>query len=129
MGKRFLMIEHRGRRSGKLYRTVIEVAGRHRDEEEWIVTAGFGPKSDWYLNLQAGTLEAVWIGSRRHAANVRFLEPIEAGDVMGAYEQAHPRTARNLLDLMGVSYDGTDEGRVEMMRQIPMVAFRLDEFG
>ena len=25
--------------------------------------------------------------------------------------------------MMGVSYDGTDEGRVEMMAKIPMVAF------
>lgn len=65
MGRRFLMIEHRGRKSAKLYRTVIEVVGRHPDKGEWIVTAGFGPKSDWYLNLQAGTLEAVWIRSRR----------------------------------------------------------------
>jgi deazaflavin-dependent oxidoreductase (nitroreductase family) len=127
MGKRFLMIEHRGRRSGKLYRTVIEVAGRHPDKHEWIAAAGFGPKSDWYLNLQAGTLEAVWIGSRRHAASARFLEPGEAGDVMDAYEQTHPRTAQALLKGMGVSYDGTDEGRIEMMSQIPMVAFRIDE--
>jgi hypothetical protein len=28
---------------------------------------------------------------------------------------------------MGVSYDGTDEGRAEMMSQIPMVAFRINE--
>ena len=80
MGKRFLMIEHRGRKSGKLYRTVVEVAGRHPDNNEWIVTAGFGPKSDWYRNLVAGTPEAVWIGSRRHSASLRFLESSEASE-------------------------------------------------
>ena len=43
---------------------------------------------------------------------------------MGAYERAHPKTAAKLYSMMGVSYDGTDEGRVEMMAKIPMVAFR-----
>ncbi len=42
---------------------------------------------------------------------------------MGAYERAHPKTAAKLYSVMGVSYDGTDEGRVEMMANIPMVAF------
>ena len=126
MGKRFLMIEHRGRKSGTLYRTVIEVAGRHQERNEWIVTAGHGPTSDWYRNLKAGTLEAVWIGSKRLAATVRFLEPQEASQVMGDYERAHSRTAKALFKGMGVSYDGTDEGRAEMMRQIPMVGFQIE---
>ena len=38
-------------------------------------------------------------------------------------ETTHPTTAAKLMDSMGVSYDGTDEARVEMMRQIPMVSF------
>ena len=125
MGKRFLMIEHRGRKTGTLYRTVLEVAGRNPERNEWIVTAGHGPTSDWYRNLKTGTLKAVWIGSKRFAARVRFLEPEEAGQVMGDYERAHRRTAKALLKAMGVSYDGTDEGRVEMMKQIPMVALQV----
>lgn len=126
MGKRFLMVEHRGRKTGTLYRTVIEVVGRHPDRSEWIVIAGYGPTSDWYRNLKAGTLEAVWIGSKRLAATVRFLQPQEAGQVMSDYEGAHPRTAENLLKWVGVSYDGTEEGRVEMMKQIPMVALEVE---
>jgi deazaflavin-dependent oxidoreductase (nitroreductase family) len=123
MGKRMLMIEHRGRKSDRLYRTVLEVAGRYPDKNEWIVTSGTGPKADWYRNIKAGKLDAVWIGSNRHAASVRFLDPDEAGSVMGDYESAHPKTAQKLKDSMGVSYDGTDEGRVGMMDLIPMVAF------
>jgi deazaflavin-dependent oxidoreductase (nitroreductase family) len=127
MGKRLLMVEHRGRKTGTLYRTVLEVAGRHPDQDEWVVTAGWGPQSDWYRNLEAGNLEAVWIGSKRLDATVRFLEPEEAGQVMGRYERDHPTTAKALVKAMGVSHDGTDEGRAEMMKQIPMVAFRIDD--
>lgn len=37
----------------------------------------------------------------------------------------HAKAAAKLLESMGVSYDGTDEGRVEMMTRIPMVAFTI----
>jgi deazaflavin-dependent oxidoreductase (nitroreductase family) len=120
-GRRFLMIEHRGRSSGAAYRTVVEVAGRL--DESWVVASGYGPSADWYRNLRAGGLEAVWIGSRRHDATVRFLEVAEAAEVFARYEADHPRTAKLLMDELGVSYDGSDAGRVTMMRSIPMVAF------
>jgi deazaflavin-dependent oxidoreductase (nitroreductase family) len=119
-GKRFVMIEHRGRRSGRRYRTVVEVAGR--TDTEWICTSGTGPEADWYRNLRANGAEAVWIGARRRGASVRFLEPTEAASFMAAYESEHPRTAAKLYEVMGVSYDGTDEDRVLMMSEIPMVA-------
>jgi len=125
MGNRFVMIEHLGRNSGHLYRTVLEVAGIYPDTDEWIVTSGTGPRADWYRNLQAGTLQAVWIGSKRCGATVRFLDAEEAGSVFHDYESAHRKTAAKLMKSMGVSYDGTDEGRVEMMRSIPMVSFTL----
>lgn len=125
MGNRFLMLEHRGRKSNRLYRTVLEVAGRYPEKNEWIVTSGTGTSADWYRNLEADKLEAVWIGSKRYEASVRFLDAEEAGDVFRDYESAHPKAAAKLMDSMGVSYDGTDEGRVEMMRRIPMVSFVL----
>lgn len=124
-GNRFLMIEHHGRRSGNLYRTVLEVAGRYPDKGEWIVTSGTGPKADWYRNLQTNGVDAVWMGSTRHKATVRFLEAPEAATVMADYEDAHPRAAAKLFESMGVSYDGTDDGRVDLMHEIPMVGFTL----
>lgn len=125
-GKRFLMIEHRGRRSGTLYRTVIEVAGRLPEPSEWVCTSGTGPNADWYQNLRANGVDAVWVGSKRHQATVRFLEAAEAATVMAEYEQKHPKTTAKLYAVMGVSYDGTEDGLVEMMGRIPMVAFSID---
>lgn len=118
------MIEHRGRRSGLLRRTVLEVVDRA--EREVRVVAGYGPSSDWYRNLEAGGLEAGWVGSRRHPRPaMRFVPAEEAADVIARYEAAHPRTAEKLFRLMGVSHDGTAESRTAMMREIPMVAFRV----
>jgi deazaflavin-dependent oxidoreductase (nitroreductase family) len=125
MGNRFVMIVHRGRNSDTLYRTMLEVVGRNPDTNEWIVTSGTGPKADWYQNLEAGKLDSVWIGSKRSSATVRFLEAKEAGSVFNDYEIAHPTTVARLMKSMGVTYDGSDEGRVDMMRSIPMVSFVL----
>jgi deazaflavin-dependent oxidoreductase (nitroreductase family) len=125
LGNRFLMIEHSGRKSGNSYRTVLEVAGRYPGKNEWIVTSGTGPNADWYRNLQANGIDAVWIGSTRNEASVRFLEADEAARVMAKYETDHPKTATKLFESMGVSYDGTDEGRICLMRQIPMVSFTV----
>lgn len=125
MGKRFMMIEHTGRTSGNLYRTVLEVAGRYPERDEWIVTSGTGANADWYRNIVAGGLDAVWIGSTRYTAAPRFLDAPEAALVMLGYEQAHPKAAAKLMDSMGVSYDGSQEGRIAMMEQIPMVSFVL----
>ena len=123
-GKRFVMIEHRGRKSQKPYTTVLEVAGR-TDAGEYVVTSGRGPRADWYRNLQVNGIDAVWLGSKRHLADARFLEAEESAGVFEAYEEAYPRTAAKLMATMDVSYDGTDDGRVEMMKLIPMVAFAL----
>jgi deazaflavin-dependent oxidoreductase (nitroreductase family) len=117
------MIEHRGRRSGRHYRTVVEVAGRRSGE--WIVASGAGLRSDWYRNLRHGGLLAVWVGSRKRWASLRFLDVREAAGVMADYEHEHPRTAARLYRIMGVSYDGTVQGRIEMMEKVPMVAFRI----
>ena len=48
-----------------------------------------------------------------------------SGHMFAAYERAHPKAASRLQQLMGVSHDGTHQGRVAMVRQIPMVEMRL----
>lgn len=125
MGKRMIMIEHRGRRSGNLYRTVLEVAGRGDGDDTYIVTSGTGKGADWYRNIQAGGVDAVWVGAKRHMAAVRYLDSAEAGVVFLAYETDHPKAAKVLMEKMGVSYDGSDKGRARMMDGIPMVEFTI----
>ena len=126
MGKRMLMIEHHGRKSGSVYRTVLEVAGRGHGDDTYIVTSGTGKRADWYRNIRAGGVDAVWVGSKRHRATVRYLASVEAGGVFLEYEADHPNAAKVLMEKMGVSYDGTDEGRVRMMDGIPMVEFTVE---
>lgn len=123
LGERFLLLTHRGRRSGRTYRTVVEVVEHDRTTGEYVVCSGTGPHADWYRNLRASPAEAVGVRNRSWTPRQRLLGPEEAARRFHDYELRHPRTARRLLRTMGNGYDGTDAGRVAMMADMPMVAF------
>jgi deazaflavin-dependent oxidoreductase (nitroreductase family) len=123
LGRRIVMLEHRGRRSGLLRRTPLETV--RRDGDRYVLCSGTGPKADWYRNLHAAPAEALWVGAHRFPVTQRFLADAEAAAAFAVYEGAHPKAAARLTDMMGISYDGTDAGRVAMVAQIPMVELTL----
>jgi len=122
-GSRFLLLEHTGRKSGRVYQTPLEVASRDQDHDEYIVTSGTGTKADWYRNIKVKPAVAIWLGSHRYAVTQRFLPTAEAVERMKVYEREHPKTAARLEEMMGVSHDNTDESWMAMMEQIPMIGF------
>ncbi|MGI9624148.1 MAG: nitroreductase family deazaflavin-dependent oxidoreductase [Acidimicrobiales bacterium] len=123
LGKRFLMIEHIGRKSEATYYTTVEVVDQATGTREFFVCSGTGPDADWYLNLKATPAAAVQVGRHRWVPRQRMLENKEASERFASYEQRHPKAARRLLKSMGNTYDGTDAGRTDMMSEMPMVAF------
>ena len=122
-GKRIVMLEHLGRRSGKLRQTPLEVV--HRDGDAYILCSGTGPNADWYRNLRSNPATGLWVGSHRYDVEQRFLEDSEAATTFAIYEQGHPKAAKRLTELMGVSHDGTHLGRIEMVAKIPMIELTL----
>ncbi len=122
-GKRIVMLEHVGRRSGKTRQTPLEVVRRQGDS--YVLCSGTGPNADWYRNLKARPATGLWVGSRRYEVEQRLLEDSEAATMFAVYEEAHPKAADRLTDLMGVSHDGTHESRTQMVAKIPMVELRL----
>ncbi|MEO9094540.1 MAG: nitroreductase family deazaflavin-dependent oxidoreductase [Microbacteriaceae bacterium] len=122
-GQRLLMITHVGRKSKRIRQTVVEVVEHDANTGEYIVCSGVRGGSDWYRNLRANPAVPVQVGNRRWRPTARFLHPMEAERRFARYEQAHPAVAKRLLAKMGLEYDGTDEGRLEMMERMPMLAF------
>ncbi len=122
-GKRIVMLEHRGRRSGKLRQTPLEVVRRRGDS--FVLCSGTGPDADWFRNIKTTPAIALWVGARRHDVEQRFLDESEAATAFAGYEADHPRAADRLLALMGVDHDGTHEGRMRMVAKTPMVELRL----
>jgi len=123
LGRRIVMLEHRGRKSGRLRRTPLETV--HRQGDTYVLCSGTGRKADWYRNLQAHPAEALWVGAKRFPVAQRFLDDTEAAAAFATYEAAHPKAAGRLTEMMRVSYDGADAGRVAMVAQIPVVELTL----
>ena len=64
---RILVIEHRGRTSGTMYRTPVNYATIGSD---LYCVAAMGAKTDWYRNVLATPQLHVWLPDNRNAANV-----------------------------------------------------------
>lgn len=123
MDERILLITHVGRTSGRIYQTAVEVVAHDRQSSEYIVCSGTGPKADWYRNIAVHPAMQIQVGNRRWYPAQRFLTQEEASARFAIYEAQHPRTSVFLLRSMGITYDGTDQGRFAMMARMPMVAF------
>lgn len=123
-GNRFLCITHRGRKSGKLRRTVVEVARFDREALEVSVVAGWGPSTQWYRNLEAAPPEEVIVRRRcwRHP-HQRFLDDSERVELLTTYVRDHPAAARELGRAFGVS-NLDEEGIAGLASRTRAVAFR-----
>lgn len=130
-GRRFLLLTHVGRRSGRRYQTMLEVIGTNRASDEFIVIAGFGHSANWYRNLQARPALEVAVGRRRFQPVHRELEEREAVVVLADYERRNrwvtPVVRRVLSWLTGWRYDGSEDARRRLVAELPILAFRPGE--
>ncbi len=105
LGQRFLLLTHRGRKSGLPRQAVIEVIHHDARQRTWYVASGFGEKSDWYRNVMKTPQVQLQIGRRRVAATARRLPSAEAEGILRAYAREHPRAVRLLGRLLGLPSD------------------------
>jgi deazaflavin-dependent oxidoreductase (nitroreductase family) len=122
LGHRFLLLTHRGRHSGRVYQTVVEVVRYDPQTLESIVVSGWGERADWFRNVQATPALAVETGGRRYVPAQRFLAPDEVYQELQAYVRRHRWAAGITRRLFGLRFDGADpQPRVALLRGI---AFR-----
>lgn len=123
LGHRFLMVTHRGRRTGRMRHTVLEVAHYDPETRECVVAAAYGRKTDWYQNIHAHPALLVQVGRARYTPVQRDLSPEETLFFLREYEHRY-RWAFYLFMHRLYGYDGTEAGLCELARRIPAVAFR-----
>jgi deazaflavin-dependent oxidoreductase (nitroreductase family) len=128
LGERFLLLTHLGRRSGRRYRTMLEVIGRDEATGEFMVMAGLGRSAQWYRNLKARPALEVAVGRRRFQPDHRELDQREAEMVLTRYESDNrwvtPVIDRVLSWLVGWHYDGSEQARRRLAAELPVIALR-----
>jgi len=125
LGARFAVIVHRGRHSGRLRRTPLEVVRHDPATGEIVVASGWGRQAGWYQNILAAPAVAVHHAGRRFHPIQRFLQADEAAAEMASYAERHPAAARTLGRWMsGAAFDNSPEDIRRLVARVPFVAFR-----
>jgi deazaflavin-dependent oxidoreductase (nitroreductase family) len=100
LGGRFLLLEHRGRRTGALRQVVLEVVDHDPARGSYVVAAAWGRQADWYKNICADPRVHVTVGTRRFAAEARTLSEGEARHHLETYAIEHPAAFKELGSLL-----------------------------
>lgn len=125
LGRRFAMLQHRGRVSGLARQVVLEVL-THRPGHLTVVS-GYGTRAQWYRNILADPQVRVWTGRLRGVAAVATPLPAdEALAVLEEYRRRHPRATRALGRLLGIP-DLTTTGPLprDLPGRLPLVDVAL----
>lgn len=126
LGGRFVLINHVGRRTGRVRQVVVEVVGRDPAQDVIHVASGWGPTAQWYQNLLAEPHVTIQIGRRTTAVMAVPVAADEGMRVLLRYRDAHPWATRQLGRVLGLPLDGA--GPEELRRlaagRLPVVALR-----
>ena len=130
LGHRFLLLVHTGRRTGIRRETVLEVIRYDRVSREAVVAAGWGRRTGWLHNVEAGLAREVWIGRERFVPAFRVLAADEAERLFADYERRNrliaPLVRAVISRLVGWRYDGTQASRRRVVEQLSLVGLRPD---
>lgn len=112
LGSRLVMIEHRGRTSGKTRYVVVECVERPSPAVV-MVASGFGATAQWYRNIAANGVARVWTGWRRSVpSTARLLDAAESAERLREYAAVHPKAWDRLHGAMAEAQGGEPDIRI-----------------
>jgi deazaflavin-dependent oxidoreductase (nitroreductase family) len=124
LGHRFLLLTHRGRKSGLTRRTPLEVLHFDPRPRESVVLSAWGRKADWYRNIEASPPLEVETAGERYLPAPRVLTAEEAYAVITEYAIRHPLAARVLERAFGYLITRSAASRRAFADSAVLVAFR-----
>ena len=125
LSSRFLLLTHRGRKTGLPRQTVVEVVSHDRASGTYYIASGWGEKAHWFRNVQQTPEVTVQVGRRRFVATAERLRVDAARKVLLAYAQHHPVAFRALAKAMtGRRFPQKDEDWAKLVQAIPVLALK-----
>lgn len=119
LGPRLLMLQHRGRTTGRRRYVVLEVV-EHPSSSEYVIVSGFGAESQWYRNIQADPEVRVSTGLRRDLpARATPLDPADSAKALSRYQREHPKAWERLRPAI-------EQAAGHPVDTLPMVLLHLD---
>jgi deazaflavin-dependent oxidoreductase (nitroreductase family) len=120
-----LVLVHRGRKSGKVYKTPVEALTEDSDGGTLVVSPLRGRHSDWYRNVVAGGLVEIHI--RGEERQVEWRELTAEGERRAAletYRESHPIYSRIILRMLASVNDLEGDVEQAVLRELPVLELR-----
>ncbi len=109
MGQRFLLLNHVGRKSGIPRQAALEVVAHDAQSGSYFVNVGFGPRSDWYLNLIQQPETSIQVGGKNINVTASQCSAEEGGRLLREFAEKHPTQVKSFSSFLGYKTDGTME--------------------
>lgn len=120
LGRRFVLLEHVGRRSGQKRSTVLEVVMAKGSTV--CVAAAWGNSSDWLLNVNADPRITYQLRRDRFTGRAEIIERDEARSAISHYARQHRAAFRRLARFIVEDPGKTPEEWVErVVAVVPLV--------
>ncbi|MGZ3583773.1 MAG: nitroreductase family deazaflavin-dependent oxidoreductase [Ktedonobacterales bacterium] len=124
LGHRFLLLTHRGRKTGMIRHTVLEVVHFDPATRESTVLSAYGERADWYQNLLVHPAVEVQTGWSRYVPQYRLLDADERLAALHIYQRQYRRAFRAVMRFLGYPYDGSEASLRALADMVLMLAFR-----
>jgi deazaflavin-dependent oxidoreductase (nitroreductase family) len=126
MGKRLLLLEHKGRRSGKIRRAVLEVIRYDPTVGVFYVVSGFGGGSDWIKNIVANPDVRIHIQGKSRPAIAAILNRERSAAEILDYAERNPKLIKVLAkSLLGYQLSDKKEDLLEVASNLQVVRFHI----
>ncbi len=123
LGHTFLLVTHRGRKTGVPHQTVAMAVTWNPATKEVVVCSVWG-ETQWIRNLRAHPALRVEIGGEAFTPDQRFLGADDAVAAVLAFGRLHPWRLRILSGILGWSDFASEPGIRTLVAARPFVAFR-----
>ncbi len=128
MPQRYLFLTHIGRISGEPRYAVVEVADYDAENDIYYIVSGYGEKANWYRNLIKRPQVDIQVGRRKMRVTAEPLSAQESGQKMVEYAENYPKTAKQLMRLIGHDVDGSPAAyRTIGEEQVRFLALHVDK--
>jgi deazaflavin-dependent oxidoreductase (nitroreductase family) len=117
-----VVLVHRGRRTGKVYRTPVEAILEDAERDEIVVSPMWGEESAWYRNVIAGGLVEARLRGEGRTAEWRRLSEEERREAISAYRRDHPVYSRMILRMLARIHRLDGDPAEAVIRALPMLA-------
>jgi deazaflavin-dependent oxidoreductase (nitroreductase family) len=123
LGHKLLLLKHRGRKTGKIRETVLEVLRYDPNTRECVVLSAWGERADWYLNIRASPPLELAIADQRYTPTYRVLPQAEAYEVFTVWEHGHRWGPAALQGLLKIDVDRSEAARRAFTESLVFVSF------